>query len=70
MGTVFRLRLLPILRPDTILSGGKLVSIEQLAHLISNLFYVAAAATIVLAGATLVSLLRAKLRYGTSVRPK
>jgi hypothetical protein len=64
MGTIFRLRLLPFLRPDTILSGGKLVSTEQLAHVISNLFYVAAAATVVLAAASLISLLRAKRRQG------
>jgi len=70
MGTLFRLRLLPFLRPDTILSGGKLVSTEQLAHLISNLFYVAAVTTVVLAAAILISLLRAKRRHGTSVRPK
>ena len=70
MGTVFRLRLLPFLRPDTILSGGRLVSTEQFAHVVSNLFYVAAAATVVLAGATLVSLLRTKRRYGTSVKSK
>ena len=70
MGTLFRLRLLAFLRPDTILTGGKLVSTEQLAHLISNLFYVAAVATVVLAAATLISLLRAKRRHGTSVRPK
>ena len=64
MGTIFRLRMLPFLRPDTILSGGKLVSTEQLAHVISNLFYVAAAATVVLAAASLISLLRAKRRQG------
>ena len=64
MGTIFRLRLLPFLRPDTILSGGKLVSTEQLAHVISNLFYVVAAATVVLAAANLISLLRAKRRQG------
>jgi hypothetical protein len=63
MGTIFRLRLLPFLRPDTILSGGKLVSTEQFAHLISNLFYVAAVATIVLAAVTLISLLWAKRRH-------
>ncbi len=70
MGTLFRLRLLPFLRPDAILSGGKQVSTEQFAHLISNLFYVAAAATLALAGATLISLLRAKRRYGASLRLK
>jgi hypothetical protein len=64
MGAIFRLRLLPFLRPNTILSGGKLVSTEQLAHVISNLFYVAAAATVVLAAASLISLLRAKRRQG------
>jgi hypothetical protein len=64
MGTVFRLRLLAFLRPNTILSGGKLVSTEQFAQLISHLFYVTAAATIMLARATLISLLRAKRKFG------
>lgn len=70
MGTIFRMRLLPFLRPDTILSGGKLVSTEQFAHLISNLFYVSAVAMVLLAAATLISLLWAKRQHGTSARPK
>jgi hypothetical protein len=70
MGTLFRLRLLPFLRPDTILSGGKQVSTEQFAHLISNLFYVGAAAIGALAGASLISLLRAKRRQAPSLRLK
>jgi hypothetical protein len=70
MGTLFRLRLLPFLRPDTILSGGKHASTEQFAHLISDLFYVAGAATIALAVATLISLLRARRRFGPFARMK
>ncbi|PYK40755.1 MAG: hypothetical protein DME60_06920 [Verrucomicrobia bacterium] len=60
MGTLFRLRLLPFLRPDTVLSVGRQVSTEQFAHFISKGFYIAGAATVALAAATLIGLLRAK----------
>jgi hypothetical protein len=60
MGTIFRLRLLPLLRPDSILSGGKQVSTEQFAHLMSKVFYVTGTATLVLAILMLVSLLRSR----------
>jgi hypothetical protein len=60
MGTVFRLRLLPFLRPNTILSGGKQVSTEQFVHLISTGMYVAGVATTALAVAAFVSLIGAR----------
>jgi hypothetical protein len=68
MGTLFRLRLLPFLRPNTILSGGKQVPTEQFTDLMSKGFYIAGATTLVLALAAAVSLLRSR-RKKPSRRP-
>ena len=39
LGLLSKFRILPFLRPDAVMSGGKLVSAEELATLFSRLFF-------------------------------
>lgn len=63
LGTLMRFRLLPFLYPDTVMSGGKEVPTEQLAHFFSNFFYVGAAVMFVLGLVGLLTLNDARRRY-------
>jgi len=47
LGVAFKYRLLPFLKPDTILSGGKQVPTEQFANFAANIFFVFAAVCLV-----------------------
>ena len=57
LGFLFRFRVLPFLKADTILSGGKQVPTEQFAH-IASLFFWGAAAVVIVLGIVIVLVLR------------
>ncbi len=63
LGTLIRFRMLPFLKEDTILSGGKQVPTEQFAHFGSNFFYGAAAAIFVLGLIGIATLTEPRRRY-------
>ena len=62
LGTLCRFRVLPFLKEDTILSGGRQGPTEQFAHLIANLFYGAAVVVVVLILVGLVTMTKGRRR--------
>ena len=62
LGLLFRFRVLPFLKDDTILSGGKQVPTEQFAHIASNFFWGAAAVVIVFGVVVTLSLKKSSQR--------
>jgi hypothetical protein len=62
LGLLFKLRLLPFLKSDTVLSGGKRLATAGFANAISTMFFFAAAACFVASVALLVIELRRRRR--------
>jgi len=58
MGVAFKLRLLPFLKKDTILSGGRLVPTEDFANSMAKMFFVFSAVTLIIALAWIVLQIR------------
>ena len=63
LGTLIRFRVLPFLRPDTILSGGKQVPTGQFAHLGSNFFYGGGATIFIIGLIGITTLTEPRRRY-------
>ena len=62
LGYLSKFRILPFLRPDAALSGGKLVSAAELATLLSRLFFGLAAVTFLIGIVMLVAYIRRRFR--------
>ncbi len=62
LGFLSKLRILPFLRPDAVLSGGKLVSTDELATLFSRLFFGFAAVTFLIGLVMLFAYVRRRSR--------